>query len=306
MGRRPVAFTAEVVSRIPDRESRGHWTSHPATDTAAAGWPRAVDLYWLGQAGFLIDVDGRRLVIDPYLSDTLARKYRDSRFPHKRMMPPPVHPSSLTDVNWVFSTHHHTDHLDPGTLPLIAESSPGARFIVPEAAAATAVERGVPDDRMITCNVGDRLELEPEVVVHVVPAAHEERRRDESGRDVFVGYVLELGDVVLYHAGDTVPFAELEEFLRRHVVTIALLPVNGRDAARRANGVPGNMTLDEALDLAERLGVPYFVGHHFDLFDFNTIDRAWGEARIRERFPERTDDYLLAATGLRYRLSLTG
>ena len=55
-------------------------------------------------------------------------------------------------------------------------------------------------------------------------------------------------------------------------IDLALLPINGRSAARREKGVPGNFHLHEAVTLRRDAGIPFMLGHHFGLFDFNTID----------------------------------
>jgi len=34
-------------------------------------------LWWLGQSGYLIQYQGHRLLLDPYLSDSLTHKYAD-------------------------------------------------------------------------------------------------------------------------------------------------------------------------------------------------------------------------------------
>jgi L-ascorbate metabolism protein UlaG (beta-lactamase superfamily) len=65
-----------------------------------------------------------------------------------------------------------------------------------------------------------------------------------------------------------------------HAITLALLPVNGRDLHRAGNGVPGNFTLAEALALCEAAGIPTMIAHHWGMFDFNTVtreelDEAW-------------------------------
>lgn len=49
-------------------------------------------IHWPGQAGFWVDTGAHRLLVDPYLSDGLARKYAGKRFDHRRMMPAPVTP----------------------------------------------------------------------------------------------------------------------------------------------------------------------------------------------------------------------
>ncbi len=59
----------------------------------------AVGLAWLGQAGFVVRAGGQRLLIDPYLSDHLGRKYAGKEFPHIRLMPPPVDAGALRDLD---------------------------------------------------------------------------------------------------------------------------------------------------------------------------------------------------------------
>ena len=51
---------------------------------------------------------------------------------------------------------------------------------------------------------------------------------------------------------------------------VMLLPVNGRSAALAARGVPGNMTLDEAVELGSAVGTGAVVAHHHGMFAFNT------------------------------------
>jgi L-ascorbate metabolism protein UlaG (beta-lactamase superfamily) len=52
--------------------------------------PKGLKLFWLGQAGFLVVAGDLRIVIDPYLSDSLSQKYAGQKFPHQRMMQSPI------------------------------------------------------------------------------------------------------------------------------------------------------------------------------------------------------------------------
>jgi len=63
---------------------------------------------------------------------------------------------------------------------------------------------------------------------------------------------------------------------------VLLLPVNGRDEARKAAGIPGNLTLDEVIALASASDAAYLVAHHFGMFAFNTIDPALIDAAARK------------------------
>ncbi len=230
----------------------------------------AMSLWWLGQAGFAIRVGNSRVLIDPYLSDSLAAKYAGKDFSHTRLMPTPLSVEQLPPLAAVLCSHAHGDHMDPATLPAIAASQPACRFIVPAAEASQASQRGVPADRMLAVNAGDSVDLGG-LAVHVVPAAHEELKVNARGEHHFLGFILRGAGVSVYHSGDTIPFAGQADLLAANGVDVALLPVNGRDEDRTRRGVIGNMTLQEAADLCRSGGVGVLIPHHFGMFQFNTI-----------------------------------
>jgi L-ascorbate metabolism protein UlaG (beta-lactamase superfamily) len=237
-------------------------------------------LAWLGQAGVLVRCRAGLLAIDPYLSDSLAAKYRGARFPHIRMMPPPVAPEELTELNAVLCTHSHTDHMDPGTLGPLARANPGCRFVVPSSSRRIAEERGVPPERLITADAGETGTLAGGVRWHALASAHEELKTDEAGRQMFLGYVIEVEGLRIYHSGDCVPYPGLAAALGRHQIDVAILPVNGRDIQRSAAGIPGNFTFAEAVDLCHHAGIEAMLACHFGMFDFNTVSEAWLDQQI--------------------------
>jgi L-ascorbate metabolism protein UlaG (beta-lactamase superfamily) len=238
-----------------------------------AGGPAAsgLSLYWLGQAGFVIDAYGKRLVIDPYLSDSLAAKYRHTPYSHQRMAPAPLTPDDLGPVDLVLCTHHHTDHMDGETLQALARRLPDLRFVVPAASADLAMQRiGVPDGRLIVVDAGDRRQIEG-VTLDVMRAAHETLERSEPGFYRFLGYGLTFGDLRIFHSGDTVPFEGQDEEVGAFKADLALLPVNGRKDSLAKAGFAGNFTLSEAISLCERCKIGSMVAHHYGMFAFNTI-----------------------------------
>lgn len=232
---------------------------------------RGVEIAWVGQAGFLIRSSEAFIGIDLYLSDSLAQKYKGARFEHIRMMEVPVEPSNLESLDVLLSTHAHTDHLDPLTIEeLYRHGSP--LFVGPRAEARKALDRGAILERSLFVSGFEEIR-EPGLSVEALPSAHEELEADRYGNDRALGYVLEVGGARIYHSGDCVPYDGLESLLKERDIDIALLPVNGRDAERTRNGIPGNFTAEEALALAETAGIPHLVVHHFGMFAFNTVDR---------------------------------
>ena len=82
-------------------------------DMAAASHDEnTLHVWWLGQSGFLVQWAGERLLIDPYLSDSLTKKYASTDKPHVRMTERCMDPRLLTSISRVTASHVHTDHLD--------------------------------------------------------------------------------------------------------------------------------------------------------------------------------------------------
>jgi L-ascorbate metabolism protein UlaG (beta-lactamase superfamily) len=242
--------------------------------------PSIVALHWLGQAGFALRWNGRLFLIDPYLSDSLAIKYKGREFPHARMMPAPVPPDALRGVDAVLCTHRHGDHMDPGTLPVLARASPDCRVIVPRAELQHAMSLGIGKDRLDGLAAGQSLRLPGGAEVEALASAHETLAVNENGDHLHLGYVLTFGALRLYHSGDCVPYPGLEEELRKRAIDLALLPINGRSAYLSERGIAGNFTLEEAAGLCRGAGIPLLMCHHFGMFAFNTVDREDAVRRI--------------------------
>lgn len=237
---------------------------------------RGMELFWLGQAGFILRSAEHCVVIDPYLSDSLAIKYRGRAYPHTRMMGAPIEAASLQGVTHILVTHHHTDHMDGATLTPLLTASPDAVLVLPRASLALAAER-IPltgGEQVIGINAGETVALAPGLRVRAVRASHETLEQDNAGNYRFLGYVIEMAGMTIFHSGDTVPFSGQVEELAPLGIDLALLPVNGRSETLQAQGVPGNMTADESLLLCVQCKIRYMIAHHYGLFDFNTADPA--------------------------------
>jgi L-ascorbate metabolism protein UlaG (beta-lactamase superfamily) len=228
---------------------------------------RGFRLWWLGQSGFLLQWQGIHVLLDPYLSDSLTRKYSQTDKPHVRMTELVIDPAQLSFVDVATSSHNHTDHLDAETLGPILARNPSLKLVIPEANRAFVAERLKIDSAMpIGLDDGGTIELSG-IRFSGVASAHENVERDEQGRVKALGYVLQFGDWSLYHSGDTLRYDGMAEKLRLFAVDVALLPINGRAPQRR---VPGNLSGPEAAQLAHDMGAKLAIPCHFDMFEFNT------------------------------------
>src|ERR1044071_4445041 len=71
---------------------------------------------------------GKSVLIDPYLSDSLTKKYAATDKQHVRMSERVVQPELLRNILIVTSSHNHTDHLDAETLIPILKNNPEIKF----------------------------------------------------------------------------------------------------------------------------------------------------------------------------------
>lgn len=211
-------------------------------DVEAARSEPGLHAWWLGQSGFLVQHDGRHLLLDPYLSEALTRKYEGTETPHVRMTRRVVAPERLAFVDVVLSTHGHTDHLDAETLQAV-----GAPLVAPARIVELARERAGTD---VTGIAEGQTVTVAGFAVEAVPALHP--------GDHCVGYVVTTGPYRLYHAGDT---TWVDPGVRG--VDLAFLPINGK-----LNNLDGA----EAARLAQQVEAKLAVPCHYDLFEFNTAE----------------------------------
>lgn len=229
------------------------------------------DIWWLGQSGFLIQWNHTCILFDPYLSDSLTKKYEGTKKPHVRLSELVINPGLLNCIDIVTSSHNHTDHLDADTLIPLLRVNPEITFVIPEANRLFISERVKCDpDFPLGLNDGQHIDVKG-FRIHGVPAAHNTIERDDKGQCKFMGFVIQFGKWSVYHSGDTLWYDNMVETLKPFHPDVAFLPINGNDPSR---GVAGNLNAKEAAMLGKQLGVQLVVPHHYDLFEFNTADPA--------------------------------
>lgn len=235
-----------------------------------AGAPRDannLDLWWLGQSGFLIQHHDVRLLVDPYLSDSLTEKYASTDKPHVRMTERCVAPEKLTGIRYVLASHAHTDHLDGQTLQAVAQGSPDYTLLAPGPILDEARKRlGHAVVELAEFNAHDDLHWD-DIRLCGVPAAHNEIRYDAFNHCECIGFIITLGPFTIYHSGDTLWHPDVLELVRAFDCDVMLLPINGHKPERR---VAGNLNGTEAAAFAKACQARLVVPCHYEMFEFNT------------------------------------
>ncbi len=211
-----------------------------------------MNITWIGQGGYLIEQDGQRLAVDPYLTDALAE-----RLGLRRLAPPPIAIAELA-AQAVFVTHDHLDHFDPETLVPWMRGFPEGRLLGPQSVVDHGRRLGLDESRLGLARVGEPIALQG-LLLTPTPAQHSD--------PLAVGLLIEAGGRMVYLSGDTLYADTLAPQIR------ALLAGRRLDAALVCiNGRLGNMNVEEAARLMAELRPGLAVPMHYGLFAENTAD----------------------------------
>ena len=217
-------------------------------------------LWWLGQMGLLIRMGETVLCVDYFASEDPGRK-----------VPAPVPTEEVEGIDLFLGTHNHLDHMDHTAWQVWAKTCPKAGFVFPALHTEQVLSDGVREENCHGLTEGRSFAL-GNVRIRCLAAAHEFPDQDpETGFYPHLQYIIEGNGVRIYHAGDTLRYEGMLPKLKQFgPVDAALLPINGRDGVRYRNNCIGNMTFQEAADLAGELRPGLVIPGHWDMFEGNT------------------------------------
>lgn len=225
-------------------------------------------IWGLGQSGFVLKGGQTVAYVDPYLTDSVDQAGYAPRGSFPRQFPPPLEPAEAANARVVFCTHEHVDHTDPHTLGPLSRASPEAVIVCSSWSRDMLLEAGLSAERILV----PRLD-EPRTIgglaFTAVPSAHYGLDADPDRGHRWLGYVVEINGVTLYHSGDTILHEGLVERLQRRAIDVACLPVNGRDFFRERRGIVGNLDARETAELAATIGADVLIPMHNDMFALN-------------------------------------
>jgi L-ascorbate metabolism protein UlaG (beta-lactamase superfamily) len=187
MGARPTGERAARVGASPQFDGRAFRNSMPSTLIPAGsgrkilrevlfgkqrrkpagrvpvvipkGWddpePHALRAVWFGHASTLLEIEGRRVLIDPVWS---LRCSPSQLAGPRRLHPMPLALRDLPDVDAVLISHDHYDHLDMATVRELTRRQ-SAPFLVPVGVGAHLERWRVPADRIVELDWNDATTL---------------------------------------------------------------------------------------------------------------------------------------------------
>ena len=199
-------------------------------------------IIYLGQAGFLFETKGMKIMVDPYLSNSVEKVE-----PHNRRRVPVEKRWLEVKPDVLIFTHNHLDHYDPETADKIITPTSGITVLAPASVYYEVRKRGgnnlyILFDRHTQWSQGD-IRFSAVKAVHSDPAA--------------IGVIIDAEGKKYYITGDTLYNEDIFSDIPEDIYAL-FLPVNG---------VGNNMNMQDAARFAQRICAERTVPIHVGMFD---------------------------------------
>jgi L-ascorbate metabolism protein UlaG (beta-lactamase superfamily) len=217
--------------------------------------PRELGVTFIGHSSFLVQIAGRKLLIDPVFAERLIAL--------RRLRRPGVKIKDLPAIDLVLLSHAHMDHLNRPSLRRIVAHNNKVAGRAPIAVVPWGVEDLVSDlgfARVVTLEWWQTKSIGG-LEITMTPCKHWGARFFKDTHRGFGGYVIHGGGHALYHSGDTAYFDGFAKIGSRLKPEVALLPIGAYrpDSYRGVHTCPEE-ALQAFLDLGARRMIPMHYG----------------------------------------------
>ena len=222
----------------------------------------ATTLTWVGHATVLLQTAGRNLLTDPHFTE---RASPVSFYGPKRKVRPGLAIEQLPKIDAVVISHNHFDHLDLGSIRMLAAQGGGSpRFFVPLGLAPWFRDQGV--DNVVEMDWWQSIEFGG-VTIRCVPVQHWSRRSlMDRNQTLWGGWIVEQPDFRFFFAGDAGYSEDFREIGRRYgPFDVAAIPVGGYKPRWFMSAF--HIDPDEAVRIHRELAARHSLGVHWGTFE---------------------------------------
>ncbi|MET8231613.1 MBL fold metallo-hydrolase [Micromonospora sp. NPDC005298] len=250
-------------------------TASSAVDTADE-----LNIIWYGHASALIEIEGRRVLLDPVWSDRCSPS--DLVGP-RRLHEPPVSLDELPQLDAILISHDHYDHLDMATVrALLAGQS--APFLVPLGVGAHLDRWGVPADRIVELDWSESHQVAG-LEITATAAQHFSGRGLRRDGTLWSSWVVAGAHRRVFYTGDSGYFAGYAAIGAEHgPFDVTLMQIGAYDRAWPTIHMFPEEAVNAHLDLRGGLFIPvHWATFNLALHDWSEpVNRLWAEAKARD------------------------
>jgi L-ascorbate metabolism protein UlaG (beta-lactamase superfamily) len=211
---------------------------------------------WLGHASFLIRINGRTILTDPYLGKVAG----PNGFGPQRFIAPAIAPKDLPRIDVIALSHNHYDHLCDWTLGQLADRAHHIDVVCPLGLKPSFTRHGFA--RVHELDWEQRVDLGG-IGVTVLPAIHfSGRGAFDRNRTLWASFSFEAEGAKIYFAGDSGHGPVFRQIGAAHgPFDLAIVGIGAYEPTAIMRAVHTNP--EEGLELALDVGAHVALGMHW-------------------------------------------
>ncbi len=170
----------------------------PATKTDLINLdPQQDVLVWFGHSSYFMQIDGKRILVDPVLSGNASPvSFTTKAFPGTDL----YSTDDIPPIDYLFITHDHWDHLDYDTIMKLKPKI--GKIICGLGVGAHFAYWGFPEDNIIERDWKEEAILDSGFTTYFVPARHFSGRGFKRNQSLWTSFVLQTPTMKLFLGGD--------------------------------------------------------------------------------------------------------
>ena len=160
--------------------------------------PSKHSLVWFGHSSYFMQVDGKKILVDPVFSGAASPlPFTTRSFPGSDVYTT----DDLPEIDYLFITHDHWDHLDYKT---IVKLKPKVKQVITSLGTAAHLEHwGYDTGRIVEMDWNEEFVLEDGFIVHTTPGRHFAGRTFKRNQSAWTAFVLQTPSMKLFLGGDS-------------------------------------------------------------------------------------------------------
>lgn len=231
----------------------------------------------LGHASFIIDLNGKRLLVDPVIAPNRFLK-RYSKVPFKI--------SELTNVDYLLLSHNHRDHIDKQSVKQITEHNPDAVILTGLEIGKLLKNWGV-KNQIQEAGWYQQYNIDEMLSIDYLPAQHWSRRwLTDTNVNLWGSFMIrdKVADKTIYFASDSGYGQHFTDIGNDYDIDIAMIGIGAYEPnwfMHSAHTGPS-----DALKAFHDLKAKQWIPMHYGTFDLSDEPIFYPEQMLREQHPE--------------------
>ncbi|MDR3299398.1 MAG: MBL fold metallo-hydrolase [Candidatus Accumulibacter sp.] len=222
-----------------------------------AAVPADLAVYWLGHSSLIVELEGKRLLVDPVFGNAapipgIVRRFTDA----------PLERDQIPPLDYVLITHDHYDHLEYATMRALRDRD--VRFVVPYGVGAHLRKWGIPAARIHEVGWGEAFSADDLTIASERTLHYSGRTFDNRNKSLWTSWALKGRRLRVFISGDSGYGEHFREIGAKHgPFDLAFIEID----AWNPGWPKTHMFPEEVIRACHDLGARALVPAHWGVFD---------------------------------------